>query len=701
MAKPTKLKLLPLGGITAFNDALVADPERTLGELLREAPAFSLETPLTEAELAISLDRLLIKPINRANLPADTPLYAPPGLLAGLTVSAEPGPAPTPSEPEPAPGRAKHDAGADPGINPSDGTPVSSSPPTIDNASAPIGHPEAGHPERITEATAVAIAYQLEIEKLATFLRSRLSLLVSCEKLVVPYLWPLIIEKTWVAEDGSNQDKKIEPVVLELPAEEENQDSQAMNQLAGGGANRLARLREIIRELKPDQVLVVPNLDLLGGGGEKGLNRESRELTELIYSARDRLVLAFVDPSLPVPEVIAARFAVRASVAGLNRAVKDRDGRENPIGSALVTAGEAKLFKNFDATELYKNISGLNPLRLREAMRYAVQVARDKNHSPENPADIGLLQQEIRAFKAQSAEQFTIPTIGFDDIGGYDEVKHILIEAIALIAGAGNLPDEKLRQELIPRGFLFHGPPGTGKTLFAKAVANRLNATVRIISGPEVTDMYVGESERKVRAIFAEARRNAPSVVVFDEFDSIAARRSGREDGGSRAGNALVAQILTEMDGFRPDVPMLVIGTTNRLGLIDEALLRPSRFQPVSIGYPDLAARRHIAHIHAQHFRIPITDELVDIVAQATRGLNGDEIRSLFRDACVGAYYRTPPEPADPRQLGFLVGRIRTRLDEQKQQSPQTRPPPRPGQRRGPSGGMVNLVAGDVPSTAE
>ena len=80
---------------------------------------------------------------------------------------------------------------------------------------------------------------------------------------------------------------------------------------------------------------------------------------------------------------------------------------------------------------------------------------------------------------------------------------------------------------LSPRGFLLYGPPGTGKTLFAKAIANQLNATIRVVSGPEVTDMYVGESERKLRELFAEARRNAPAVLVFDEFDSIAARRTG------------------------------------------------------------------------------------------------------------------------------------------------------------------------------
>jgi len=201
--------------------------------------------------------------------------------------------------------------------------------------------------------------------------------------------------------------------------------------------------------------------------------------------------------------------------------------------------------------------------------------------------------------------------------------------------------------------------------------------------------MYVGESERKVRAIFAEARRNAPSVIVFDEIDSIAASRTGRDDGGSRAGNALVAQILTEMDGFRPDVPMLVIGTTNRLELIDPALLRPSRFQPIHIGPPMRTARRHIAAIHAEHFQVPADDDLLDVIADATEGLSGDDIRSLFRDACVGHWFEDPPQPMDPWQLGWLVGRLRTRLDTQRSGATEPRPPPRRGERRQPSDGMI------------
>jgi transitional endoplasmic reticulum ATPase len=664
------IHLFPLGDPIAFQDTINENIDRPLGELLQVAPAFSLNTPLDDDLLSRTVGRLLIRTVSQADANKG-PLYPPPDLITHLCQKDDPI-----------------------NENKQDDQPLSLSSDTNHSDTSDSSHTEStdpktgipdAHPESLTESKAVAVAYARDIKKIASFLRSRLSVLISCEKLVAPYLWRQIMDQAWApAEDGSLQEIKLQPVLLELPTDEPN-----ANPLTGN--NRLSQLRTIIKELKPGQVLVVPNLDLIGSGGEKNLNRESRELTEMIYDALDRLVLAFVDPSLPVPEVIASRFAVRMSVEGMDREVLGTQDKPVSIAKALVTNKEAAMFHGFIPDDFYKNIAGLSPIRLRQAMAYAVQMARDEGYNPENKASVDFLQENIRAFKAQTTDLFDVPNVTFDDIGGYHEVKATLSKAIALISGQGNLPDEKLRNELISRGILFHGPPGTGKTLFAKAIANQLNATVRVVSGPEVTDMYVGESERKVRAIFAEARRNAPSVVVFDEFDAIAARRSGRDDGGSRAGNALVAQILTEMDGFRPDVPMLVIGTTNRLGLIDEALLRPSRFQPVAINMPEIDACREIARIHARHFKIKISEDLLDIIAEAVQGLNGDEIRALFRDACVGQYFEKPEKPASPWQLGFLIGRIRTRLDAVIQTPKYTAPPPQ-GQRRRPSSGMQPLT---------
>ena len=140
--------------------------------------------------------------------------------------------------------------------------------------------------------------------------------------------------------------------------------------------------------------------------------------------------------------MIAARFAVRAAVEGLPPAVPGADGRPVPIGRALVTAAEAATFTDLDADDLYKDIAGMNPVRLRQAMSYATQRARDRD--PDRPADRDLLIESLRAFKAQSALQFTVPDIGFEQIGGYAEVKAVLARTILLMSGGGSLPDPKL-----------------------------------------------------------------------------------------------------------------------------------------------------------------------------------------------------------------------------------------------------------------
>jgi transitional endoplasmic reticulum ATPase len=190
-------------------------------------------------------------------------------------------------------------------------------------------------------------------------------------------------------------------------------------------------------------------------------------------------------------------------------------------------------------------------------------------------------------------------------------------------------------------------------------------ANVMVVSGPETTDMYVGESERKIREIFAEARRNAPSVLVFDEFDSIASNRSNRAEGGTRTGNGIVAQLLTEMDGFRPDVPVLVIGTTNRLDIIDDALLRPSRFQSIAIDLPDSDARKAIIKIYSDKFKIDIPDQLIGTISESTNGFNGDEIKFIFRQMSIDINLHRQTYNSTSKRLGEIVGNIRYLKEKQ------------------------------------
>ncbi|RSM42724.1 ATP-binding protein [Amycolatopsis balhimycina DSM 5908] len=519
-------------------------------------------------------------------------------------------------------------------------------------APPPEGTPLAGprtreHPETLTEEQATRLAYGAEVADAASLLRAGQSVLVVCDKIVVPYLAEHV-----VLQAGR------EPRLLEAGGPEDTDGDASPGALGmGGGAQQslrqrlLNQLRGILRELKDGQVLVVPHLDLLGGGQDAALPNEARELIELLYSAGDVVLLGFVDPSLPLPEVLAARFSTRLALEGTPRQVPiPGTGEHQPIQKALITRDEAAHFAGLDDTDMYKFLAGLNPVRLRHALRYALQ-----RYEGRVDATVNDLRDTIRTFKAQQSSNFEIPDVQWEDIGGYEEVKEALARTLDTMDRSRTLPqeDEHLRGELTPRGFIFHGEPGTGKTLFAKAIANKFNATIQIVSGPEVTNKYVGEGERRIRELFAEGRRNAPSVIVFDEIDSIAARRTGGDDGGSRAGNAMVAQILTEMDGFRPDVQLLVVGTTNRLSLIDPALLRPARFVGFHIGLPDAQARRGIIQVHARRYRVSV-DGVLEALTHATDGWNGDQIRALFRDAYVGEKF--DDRPADAYQLGELVG---------------------------------------------
>lgn len=652
-----RVELHPLGNARAFQDLVLVlmSEGKSLRQLLGVAPALSL-APLDPELLDAPLDRLVIKTMH---VDALTPLYR-----VDVTPDESSGPGSGPGSDESTAERPGDRTGpgeraADqPGAAAMQRDPATAAPadapqaPAAALAPASVG-PVAGHapdtaqrPLALSDDDAVGIAHAEDIEQIASYLRAGLSVLVFCDKLVVRHLWPRIVRAA-----GR------EPLELELPGalEAPGLVPQSLRQ------RQLDLLRDLLADMKHGQALVLPYLDLLGGGGERSLTPDARALAELLYEWPDRLLLAFADRSLPLAPVIAERFAIRPEIRGVPRDVPGpaHAAAGAParilLGDALVTRDEAAHFTDYDPRALFKNVAGMNPLRLRHAIAYAVEQAQAHGHAPGHPAPASLLHAAIRTFKVQTSAAFEIPRVTMEDIGGYDQVKAVLERALSLMAGAWKLPDEALRSELIPRGFLLHGPPGTGKTLFAKAVAHRLNATIRVVSGPEVTDKYVGESERNVREIFAEARRNAPSVVVFDEFDAIAASRTGRDDGGSRAGNAMVAQILTEMDGFRPDVPMLVIGTTNRLELVDEALLRPSRFQPIAVGLPDRAARRQIAAIHARHFHLDADSALLDQVAEQTEGMNGDQIRSVFRDACLGLHCQDPPVPVTPARLTSLI----------------------------------------------
>ncbi len=226
-----------------------------------------------------------------------------------------------------------------------------------------------------------------------------------------------------------------------------------------------------------------------------------------------------------------------------------------------------------------------------------------------------------------------LPDVTWADVGGLEETKERLQETVQWPLSYSEAFE---RVNLSPAtGVLLYGPPGTGKTLLAKAVANEADSNFISIKGPELLDKYVGESERGVREIFAKARENAPTVVFFDERDALAAER-GKGTGGPNASERVVSQLLTELDGLEELENVVVIATTNRPELIDDALLRSGRLdRHIHVSAPDEPARREIFSVHTR--AKPLADVDLGWLAAETDGYVGADIEAVCREAATPA----------------------------------------------------------------
>ncbi len=224
-----------------------------------------------------------------------------------------------------------------------------------------------------------------------------------------------------------------------------------------------------------------------------------------------------------------------------------------------------------------------------------------------------------------------VPEVSWNDIGGLDDVKQQLREAVEW-----PLKHPEVYEKMgirPPKGILLYGPPGVGKTLLAKAAATESEANFIAVNGPEILSKWVGESEKAVREIFRRARMVAPVIVFFDEIDSIAPARGSRTDAGVT--DRIVNQLLTELDGIKPLRGVVVIGATNRPDLIDPALLRPGRFDRVIyVPPPDKKARLEILKIHTR--KVPLDNDVdLDRLAEMTNGYTGADLESLVREAVI------------------------------------------------------------------
>jgi len=226
-----------------------------------------------------------------------------------------------------------------------------------------------------------------------------------------------------------------------------------------------------------------------------------------------------------------------------------------------------------------------------------------------------------------------VPNVKWSDVGGLEEVKQKLVEAVVWPLKYADLFQQTNTRP--PKGILLSGPPGTGKTLVAKALANESEVNFISVKGPEIMSKYIGESERGVREVFRKAKQASPCIIFFDEFDSLVPERG--LSGDSQVAERVISQFLTELDGLEELKGVLVLASTNRKDLIDSAILRPGRFDYIlELPLPDEKARQEIFRVHLQGK--PVTDEVdLQSLSQETENLSGADIYAICHEASMTA----------------------------------------------------------------
>ncbi|MFL5331298.1 MAG: AAA family ATPase [Gemmataceae bacterium] len=473
--------------------------------------------------------------------------------------------------------------------------------------------PERDLPKELTADQAVEAAYSTELAELSERLTRGLPVLLECDKELAPFLYVNLRTRL--------KQHDLRCVYLDGRQREEQPGAAT----AGLLGSMISQLREAVRGAVERKVIVLPHLDLLTTSSGS-LTTEAREAVVLLYENPDVVWLGFKDPSFPLPRVIENLFPHRTSLLGVPRSRLQY----------LITQREARKFsRDFNPWALYKHVSGINAVRLRRLLS-----ALD---GEDYPVDAKKAYRQLR--QATLVGNLELPSIDLAaEIGGYEKVKTRLrneILDVLAVKERSSDPSEIARlEELLPRGMIFWGPPGTGKTLFAKAMAASIGAAVTIVSGPELKSKWVGESEENLRQIFHRARQSAPSIIVFDELDSFASARGTYT--GSGVEHSMVNQLLTEMDGFRSEELVFVVGTTNLVEMLDPALLRPGRFEfQLYIPYPDDKDRKAIIEIYDRKMALQMTPEAIeyavrrtaDYVEGAAAGTrySGDHLNALCR----------------------------------------------------------------------
>jgi transitional endoplasmic reticulum ATPase len=414
------------------------------------------------------------------------------------------------------------------------------------------------------------------------------------------------------------------------------------------------RLREVFKQAEENAPSIIfideidsiaPKREEVSGDVEKRIVSQLLTLMDGIKSRGKLVVIGAtnrpnaIDPALRRP----GRFDREIDIG-----IPDEQGRLDII---LIHSRGMPLTEDVNLESIAKVTHGfvgadLEALSKEAAMRSLRRILPEINlEQPKIPAEIlnkiKITKQDfdeaLRDVQPSAMREVLVqrPNVGWEDIGGLQQVKEELTEAIEWPLKHADLFAEADVEP--PKGILLYGPPGTGKTMIAKAVAATSEANFISIKGPELISKWVGESEKGVREVFRKARQAAPCVIFFDELDAVAPRRGGGSEGDAHVTERVISQMLTELDGLEDLKGVVVIGATNRPDIIDEALLRPGRFDRLlEVPLPDKDERKHIFQIHTK--KKPLESDVnLDNLVEMTEGMTGADIAALVNAAAMSA----------------------------------------------------------------
>ena len=425
------------------------------------------------------------------------------------------------------------------------------------------------------------------------------------------------------------------------------QGPEIMSKYVGGSEERLREFFEEAEENAPSIVFIdeidaiAPKREEVSGETERRVVAQLLTLMDGLKTRGQVVVIGAtnrpdaLDPALRRP----GRFDREIEIG-----VPDKDGRQEVL--EIHTRG-MPLDEKVDLDEIADTTHGfvgadLEMLCKEAAMRVLRRVLPDIKADEEIPKETlkkmiiqkSDFKEALKEIQPSALREVLVqvPDIKWNDIGGLENAKQELREAVEWPL---KYPESFDKFGVTPpRGVLIYGPPGTGKTLLAKAVANESKANFIAVKGPELLSKWVGESEKGVREVFRKARQTAPTVIFFDEIDSIASTRSG---GSTDSGvtQRVVNQLLTEIDGLEELQDVAVIAATNRVDIMDPALLRPGRFdRHVKVDDPDENARLEIFKVHTKN--MPLADDVdLEYLAKNTEKYVGADIEAVCREAVM------------------------------------------------------------------